>query len=143
MCLPNAERRNTEAKPVEICRSDIGRTHGSAPTIGRLRHFRNLNCLLFLLQNYGIKLKMPRQNGKNVGQNGKKCTEDRCSTKYRITGDRYIGSLFRVDEPFPMIHCRTVIFLVRVATQSIPKKRRKKSRRTDCLAGRDSQILWK
>ena len=43
MCLPNAERRTTEAKPVEICRSDIGRTHGSAPTIGRLRHFRNLN----------------------------------------------------------------------------------------------------
>ena len=40
----------------------------------------------------------------------------------KITGDRYIGSLFRVDEPFPMIHCRTVIFLVRVATQSIPKK---------------------
>ena len=26
-----------------ICRSDIGRTHGSAPTIGRLRHFRNFN----------------------------------------------------------------------------------------------------
>ena len=126
MCLPNAERRTTEAKPVEICRSDIGRTHGSAPTIGRLRHFRNLNCLLFLLQNYGIKLKMPRQNGKNVGQNGKKCTEDRCSTKYRITGDRYIGSLFRVDEPFPMIRRRTVIFLVRVATQSIPKKKAKK-----------------
>ena len=51
------------------------------------------------------------------------------------TGDRYIGSLFRVDEPFPMIHRRTVIFLVHVATQSIPKKRRKKSRRADCLAG--------
>ena len=70
---------------------------------------------------------MPRQNGKNVGQNGKKCTEDRCSTKYRITGDRYIGSLFRVDEPFPMIRRRTVIFLVRVATQSIPKKKAKKN----------------
>ena len=48
-----------------------------------------LNCLLFLLQNYGIKLKMPRQNGKNVGQNGKKCTEDRCST--RITGTGTLG----------------------------------------------------
>ena len=43
MCLPNAERRTTEAKPVEICRSDIGRTHGSAPTIGRVEHMRNLN----------------------------------------------------------------------------------------------------
>ena len=44
----------------------------------------------------------------------------------RITGDTYIGSLFRVDEPFPMIRRRTVIFLVRVATQSIPKKKAKK-----------------
>ena len=43
MCLPNAERRTTEAKPVEICRSDIGWTHGSAPTIGRVEHMRNLN----------------------------------------------------------------------------------------------------
>ena len=49
----------------------------------------------------------------------------------------------RVDEPFPMIRRRTVIFLVRVATQSIPKKRRKKSRRADCLAGRDGLIHWK
>ena len=42
-----------------------------------------------------------------------------------------------------MIHCRTVIFLVRVATQSIPKKGRKKSRRAGCLAGRDGLIHWK
>ena len=82
---------------------------------------------------------MPRQNGKNVGQNGKKCTEDRCSTKYRITRDRYIGSLFRVDEPFPMIRRRTVIFLVRVATQSIPKKRRKKNP-AGLIALRDENI---
>ena len=46
MCLPNAERRTTEAKPVEICRSDIGRTHGSAPTIGRVEHMRNLNEII-------------------------------------------------------------------------------------------------
>ena len=35
-------------------------------------------------------------------------------------------------------HRRTVIFLVRVATQSMPKKKLKKSRRADCLAGREN-----
>ena len=39
-------------------------------------------------------------------------------------------------------HRRTVIFLVRVATQSMPKKRRKKSRRAGCLAGRGKTIIF-
>ena len=54
--------------------------------------------------------------------------------------DRYIGSLFRVDVPVPMIHW-FIIFLVRVATQSIPKKSEKNPRRADCLAGREYQLI--
>ena len=92
MCLPNAERRTTEAKPVVICRSDIGRTHGSAPTIGRLRHFRNLNSVQDEIINY--LQKNPYATVKEVQMQFKSMTID--GIQYHIKRLKSMGLLKRI-----------------------------------------------